>query len=381
MNHFINTNATDIARAKTVGLANLLPAPFPVLTVGGQTSHNFFFASDGVLESWSGNGSYTLKLTVGDVQSGPTGGVSPWTFTVGSDAPVSLPWNIDAAGLEFALNNEATIAAEGGVDVTQQGNGFFLIAWRQLGVVASVAVSTALLAPDVTGELVTLATGSASVRNLLLLNLRRNGAQQLTTFTTITSPYAGWTGVLDLNTASAFELLRQKGELRGEFLECDTLLTLEVTDPSNNRTTYYQTPVTLRALNYSVATSQTSLPLPIGPTYHAQSSSSGEIDVAPASRIHSEYVTVAGAIRTSSVVLLATGLGAAGAGAKLVLRFILPTTAITLNVYDQTTGGALLVTIGTDPGGYLPAARVDFVWTGTNWVRDSEILPAFGQQT
>lgn len=380
MNHFINTAASDISRARTVGMVNLLPEPFPILTIGGQTANNFFFAYRGTLETWSGNAGYSLKATIGDVLSGPTGGTSPWTFTVGSDAPVALPWDIDAAGLEYALNAEATISAEGGVDVTKQGDGFFLIAWRNLGTVASITVSADLLAPDCTAEIVTLSAGSASIRNLLLLNLRRNVAQQVTAFTPISSPYPGWAGTIDLNTAAAVELMRQKGERRGQFLECDTLLTVEVTDTNNNATTYYQTPVTLRALNYSVASSQTALPLPIGPTYHPQTSNSGEIDVTPQSKIHSEYVTVGGSARTSAIVLKQGALRSTD-NANLVLRLILPTTAITLPVYDQSTGGALLCTIATDPSGFLPAAWVSFVWTGTNWVRDSEVMPAFGQQT
>lgn len=378
MDHYINTAATDISRARTVGLQNLQPAPFPVLTVGNQTTQRFFFANRGALESWSGDGTYSLRLTVAKAQSGPTDGT--WTFTVGTNPAITLPFDLDAAGLEFALNNDATIIAEGGVRVEQAAPGFFLIAWKSLGTVVAFAADASLLEPDCTAELVTLATGSSSIRNYVLLNLRRNLSQQLTTFTTVSSPVAGWTGVLDLNTAAAFELLRQLGEMIDEFLECDALLTLEVTDPLGNRAAFYQTPVTLRAINYSVAASQTSLPVPIGPTFHASTNNSGDTTVTLLSRIHTEFITIGGSARTSRIVLSGTGLS--GVNATAALRFLLPATdAIALTVYDQSTGGTLLATVNTDAGGFTPSALLTFIWDGSNFRRVEESIPSFGQQS
>ena len=378
MDHYINTNATDLARAKTVGLQNLQPMPFPVLTVGNQTTQRFFFANRGVLESWSGNANYSLRITVGKVLGGPTDGT--WTFTVGSNAAITLPFDVNAAGLEFAINNDATILAEGGVNVEEAAPGFFLIAWRQLGAIASLAADAGLLEPDCTAELITLATGSASIRAYVLLNLRRNVSQQLTSFTVISSPYAGWSGVLDLNTAAAIELMRQEGEIRDEFLECDALLTLEVTDDSGNRGVFYQTQLTLRAPNYSVASSQTSLPVAIGPSFHASTNNSGNTTVTLTSRIHTEFITVGGAARTSSIVLASTGL--TGVNATVALRFLLPATgSIVLNVYDQSTGGTLLATVNSDASGFVPSALLTFVWDGSNFRRVEEAIPSFGQQS
>lgn len=378
MDHFINTAATDLARARTVGLQNLQPAPFPVLTVGNQTTQRFFFANAGALEAWSGNAGYSLRLTVAKVQSGPTDGT--WTFTVGGDTPLVLPFDINAAGLEFALNNESTIATQGGINVGEAAPGFFLVAAKQLGTSAAFAASAALLEPDCTAELVTLATGSSSIRNYVLLNLRRNLSQQLTNFSVVASPVAGWSGVLDLNTAAALELLRQFGEIRGEFLECDALLTLEVTDDAGNRAPFLQLPVMLRSLNYSVAASQTALPLAVGPTFHASTNNSGDTTVTLQSRIHTEFVTVGGSARTSRIILSSTGLGSTGA--TIAVRFLLPSTdAIALTVYDQSTGGTLLATVNTDSGGFTPSALLTFVWDGSNFRRVEESIPSFGQQS
>ncbi len=69
MDNYINTAATDIARARTVGLTQLTPEPFPILVVGTKPTQRFFFANRGTLEPWSGDGDYTLRLTVGDAVS------------------------------------------------------------------------------------------------------------------------------------------------------------------------------------------------------------------------------------------------------------------------------------------------------------------------
>lgn len=377
MNHFINTNASDPSRARMVSLTNLIPSPFPVLVVGTQMTHKWFFAADGVLESFSGDSNYSLKATIGDSFSGPTGGT--WSMLVGSGSPFTMNWDIDAAGLQNLLNADATIITNGGVDVTSSGPGQFLIAYRALGAVSSLVVSASLLDPDCTAELAVLATGSATVRQLVSLNLRRTVAAQVTTWTPITSPYNGWSGVIDLNTAPAFELLRQQGVVRGAFIEWDTVLTLEVIDQSNRSTPYYQTPVTLRALNYSSAAAVSPLPVPVGPTFDLQTNSTGNFTVAPASQIHSEFVTITGSAGTRNGILTATGLIA---GARVTVRLTLPATAsIVINIYDQTLTGTLLATVTSDASGYLPTGRMDFVWDGSNFRRDSEIMPAFGQQT
>ena len=377
MNHFINTNASDLSRARTVGLKNLIASPFPVLIVGTQMTHNFFFAADGVVESWSGNSNYNVRVTIGDAFSGPTGGT--WSLLVGSGTPFTMPWSIDAAGLQNQLNNDATVIAEGGVYVTEQEPGMFLIAHKTVGVCASIAATTSALVPDCTADVIVLATGSATVRQMVALNLRRNSCANVSSWSTISSPYAGWTGTIDLNTATAIELLRQNGVINGDFLEVTTLLNVDVTDASNNKSTWYQTPVLLRALNYSVSNAVASLTLPVGPTFELQTNSTGNFTIAPASQIHTEFVTISGSAGTRNGVMTATGLVA---GARLTVRLTLPATAaIVINLYDLSLTGTLLATVTTDANGYLPTARFEFVFDGTNFKRDAEIVPSFGQQT
>lgn len=254
MNLFINTDAADNSRARTVGLNNLLPLPFPVLTVGTQPTLNWFFAASGTLESWSGSGSYGLRVTVADSFIGPRRGT--WSLQVGGNTALTLPWDLDAGGIQNQLNLDATVIAEGGMDVLEHGNGQFIIANRAAGVVTGLTVDGALLVPDCTATLSVLTTGAAGVRQLTSLSLRRTTPLQSTTWTTISSPYAGWTGTLHVDTPALFQLLQLNGVRKGQYLDLETFLTAEVLDSSSNVVATYQTPITLRALNYD-STAQT----------------------------------------------------------------------------------------------------------------------------
>lgn len=251
MNHFINTAATDLARARTVGLRNLLPAPFPVLTVGSVSTQAFYFASAGTIESWSGAADYTLRVTIGDVLSGPIGRV--YTLTVGNGTAKQIPFDLDAAGLQDVLNRDATITTEGGVEVVEQAVGRFLIAYKVLGAVSAITIDPALLTPDCSASVQVLATGDATTRQLVMITLRRTIPFSSTAFSAISSPYAGWQGQITLDSAAAIELIRLNGKQVGGYLQCETTLTVEVLNASGDPTTYYQTTITLRALNYSVS--------------------------------------------------------------------------------------------------------------------------------
>lgn len=256
MNHFLDLNATDLARARTVSLLNQLASPFPVLTVGSSSQHNFFVTQDGALSGMSGDPTSTLRVTVGDVASGPTQGVT--SLTVGNTAPIEVGWDIDAAGLQNALNSNATIEAEGGVDVSQQQPGQFLIAYREVGGVSDITVSATKLIPQCTATILVLNEGAGPGQDdecqLVMLTIARASAFSSTDFSVISIPYAGWQGYIDLTSAAAMELVRMNGERRGAFIECTTLITIEVIDVIGNVTPVYQSPLLLRALNYSSET-------------------------------------------------------------------------------------------------------------------------------
>lgn len=336
MDNFINTAATDISRARTVGLNQLTPEPFPVLVVGTRSTQSFIFASRGTLESWSGDATYSLRLTIADVTSQAI--AANFTLAITGGATLTLPFDLDAAGLQNALNSDATVGTtDGGVYVFDRGFGRYLIAYKAAGVPAALIASAALLAPDCVAELTTLTAGAPGVRQLMLLTLRFATARQTTAFSLITTPYAGWTGVIDLTGSAAQQLIWIKGQRVGEYLECQTMLTLEVIDLSGNATPYYQTAITLRALNYMDTTT-----LGVGPTRNAQTiTTAGSVAVAPASQVHTERLTFTGA-GTRNVVVATTGL-VAGAHVDLSLIVSGATNGMLIKVYAVSTSGTELV--------------------------------------
>lgn len=243
MDHYINTAAPDFATARVVSPQNLSPAPFPVLCYGDKPTHNFMFNNRGAPESWSGDASNGLRVTLGGVDVGPVGGSFALTC---NQATPALPLPMDAPSIQNAVNLLTTVIAEGGIDVTGTFPNF-LFAWRTVGVKTALSVDPTMLVP-VSGAAVTvLQAGTVSLPQRSMLTLRANAIDQTTTWTPITSPAAGWSGVISTNTAAALVLLLMSGKQDGGFLQADTLLTVERIQPNGSYQTVYQTPVTLRA--------------------------------------------------------------------------------------------------------------------------------------
>jgi hypothetical protein len=163
-----------------------------------------------------------------------------------------LRWDIDAPGLQNALNSNSSIIASGGVDVSRQGDGQFLIAYRAVGAVSTILFNGALLVPDCTITSLVLTTGTSTARQFLMVTIARVVPLQTTTFTAIVSPYAGYQGYLRLISSTAMELIRMNGVKRGNFLECQSVINVEIIDTNGNVMPFYQSPVLLRALNYSL---------------------------------------------------------------------------------------------------------------------------------
>lgn len=244
--HFIDSCAPEIARARIRSLTNRIPESFPVLVYGDTRPHNFIFynSQTGLVESYSGNASYSLRVTLGQVQSGPTDG----TYSVTCGSTGTVPALADAETLQDALNLLTTIISDGGVVVSGTFPNF-IVTWNTLGVKTAFTADASLLVPISGISLVTMQTGSASVINQVAVVIRQAAISSQATWSTITSPNNGWTGTITTNTAGALQLLTSQGEQVGEVMEVNTLLTAEVLDASNIPVSYYQTPVVLRAKN------------------------------------------------------------------------------------------------------------------------------------
>lgn len=246
MDHFININVTDLAAARSVSLLNpTTPRPFPVMGYGDNIVERFFFHSDGTITSWSGDATNGLRVTLGDVARGPFGG--SYTLTCGQTT-AAIDYDEDASVIETVLNALSTVSGEGGVVVDGEAPNFF-VTWLTTGAKTALTASAEDLIPVSGIQVTTLQTGTGSVTQRAALTLRRSAIYSTTTWTPITSPYAGWSGTVSTNTEGALSLLINEGERVGDFVQVVTVITVERIQADGTYETVYQAPFTLRAKN------------------------------------------------------------------------------------------------------------------------------------
>lgn len=246
--HYIDTSVADQSQARVMSLTNRAPQSFPVLEYGDVRSHDFIFHYAGTVEPFSGNANYSLRATLGNANFGPTNGT--YILTCGTPTP-ALDSQSDAAGIQYALNQLAAISAVGGVTVVGTFP-TFLIGWNAVGVFATALTANAtLLLPTTTITIATIQAGDSTHAQVLSLSLRQAVVSQQTNWATSNSPSNGWVGTLSTNTANTFPFIDAQTVPQGQFVQAQTLLTVEVLDTSNsnNPTAYYQTPVLIRLKN------------------------------------------------------------------------------------------------------------------------------------
>lgn len=260
--HFINVAAVDPSQARTPSLIATQPQPFPILFVGDTPTHRFFFQENGAISAFSGDSDYALRVTIGDPNAGPFGGTFVLTCDGQDTAP--LEYDILAIDLEAALNSLATVAAEGGVNVTGTAPTFSVF-YKTSGSVTTITENDELLAPDSTLTVTVLTTGDATHRQQLQIALRRDALAEQTTWSGITSPYAGWSATLSTTTGSAYAELAQRGASVGGFFQFQTLVTAEVINAAAEIVAYYQTTIILREKPGVIGS-----PTPLPPAVSAQ---------------------------------------------------------------------------------------------------------------
>ncbi len=243
--NFINTIAPEPSLARWTSLINSQPVPFPVVFYGDTKDMLWYFHNNGSIESFSGNAAYSLRVTLGNVDAGPTGG--NYTLTCG-ETTAALVWNADATAIAGALNSLATVIAFGGVNVSGVFPNFQIYS-NNIGVVTAISADDALISPDSTISANILTTGSVTARQQTLLTLRRGLITQQTNWTPTTNP-AGWSGALEMSGEAAASLLAEFGEMVGGYLQVQTQITAEVIKNADSTVTaYYQTTVLFRGKN------------------------------------------------------------------------------------------------------------------------------------
>lgn len=242
---FINTAVTDMARARTISLSQLASQGFPVLAYNDLREFDFYFHNNGTIEAFSGDPTYGLRATLGNVNLGPFDGTYAVTCGSTSDA---LQNDTDAAGLQDELNLLSSIISNGGIAVDGEFPNFFLT-WKTVGAKPAITADATNLVPNSGIVITTLTTGDATHTERLALTLRQQAISSSTDFDAITSPYDGWTGAIETDTIGALALLLKYGVAVDGFVQVATVLTLEVLTPAGDNVTYYQAPVLLRAKN------------------------------------------------------------------------------------------------------------------------------------
>ena len=251
MDHYINTQATDLTHARVASLVNNAQTkPFPTLAYGDNSLHNFYFENNGAIESFSGNAAYGLRVTLGEPVNGPSSGNFTLTFGALTTSPIDS--QAAASDVAAALNALSSVTAAGGVSVTGE-NPNFIIAFNATGAQGAMTAAAALLVPESSIPVTVLTTGDASHSQKLLVTLSQNLLFQSTSWTTVTSPNNGWTGKIATNSAAALALLMEEGTLVGDFLQVETVITVEVIQTDGTFITYLQTPVLIRAKASAVA--------------------------------------------------------------------------------------------------------------------------------
>jgi hypothetical protein len=245
-NNFINTGAQEVTRSRTATLTNLESRPFPPLFYGDQPTMNFFFAYNGLIETFSGANNYGLVVTLAHPTAAPFGGY--YSLSCGGVTTDQLLWNTNAAGIQEELNALPAISAVGGVYVIGQFPDFLIYA-NQGGAFPAITANASLLQPDSSITLTVLTAGTGTTRQQVQLSLRQAILASQTSWAQIASPYAGWSGILPLNTNVASAAIAELGATNPSMREMDTVLTIQVSYSNANTTTlttYHQSPVKLR---------------------------------------------------------------------------------------------------------------------------------------
>jgi len=242
--HYIDTSLLEISRSRVRSLTDRVPEQFPVLVYGDERQHNFIFHNAGTVESFSGNNSYSMSVTLGAVQNIPLTG----SYSLSCGTSVRLNALSDAETIADALNGLATIISEGGVTVIGRLPNF-IVTWNTVGAKTAITADAGGLVPTSIITITTTQAGSGSVLNQVSLRLKQTTIATQTNWTPITLPQNGWTGTIPTDTAAALTNLQLDGEQVGKLVQISTLLNVEVRNNANVSTCYYQTPITLRDSN------------------------------------------------------------------------------------------------------------------------------------
>jgi hypothetical protein len=233
---YFNTKDKALQSALVQSDTETQPVAMPELMFGDQVPIQIFVVNgDGGFESFSGSGSYSVKLGIGTPGAIATGGT--FTLTYSGQTTAAIDFDATAAEVTSALEALLNIGV-GDVLVTAIAGGWQVEFKGALALtnVAEMTGTATLLTPESTVDVTTLRAGTGSVNEIQLVRIPQTPAAYLATFSTITN---GWSGTLQMNTRGVLEQL-------GSATSVPLYAELELTDGSGNRRTFGQIPVIVR---------------------------------------------------------------------------------------------------------------------------------------
>lgn len=241
--HYIDTSVAEQTQARMASLTNRVPQSFPALMYGDTRSHEWIFHYAGNVEPFSGNASYSLRVTLGDPVIGPQQGsflLSSGTNT----APIHAL--ADAAALEYALNLIPAVAAAGGVAVFGKWPSY-ITSWNVAGAQNSIGIDGSRLYPPCACDSAIVQAGDSTDRQVVAITLRQYAVAQQSNWATTNSPANGWYGPLPITGTTALPFLFKNAKQVGALMEAETAITAEVIETSTNyASSYFQSPLIIR---------------------------------------------------------------------------------------------------------------------------------------
>lgn len=314
----------DVANNRILG-ADALDAVLPRFVHGDQTPLKLLFVDEDFTQIAPPTSVCVALSKLGQKPSDGT-----FTLTYGGDETAAIAYSATAAQLASALNALASITAAGGVTVSGAAGGPWSVVFDDAGVRTEVTNDAELLYPPSQVISNVEVTGTSTVRHRFNVQLSRNPAAFVDTWTTVgVGAAAHLEGVLNLATAGIDAILGTSDLIQDAVLEIQT-----VTD--GEQTTVQRRDVTLVA---DVIDGAPTTPPP-NSTFVTQQ------------QLQDELATVVGGIKTPEAVTASRDIVDADSGKYL---------------YNETASEVELTLTGS-PGGYTdnrPASgALDWVTPG-----------------
>lgn len=178
------------------GFRSIVSSINPKFTVGDQVPVEVYLAKASAqtgftLQEVPFPAGCVLRVALGEINQVPTAG--NWNLSFGGDTTADLAHNATADQVETALNALASITAAGGVAVSKVGDAFS-VEFNTVGARTPITGNAETLVPLSAVSVQTLQEGSASLREIVFVQVKVRPIALVETFSDIGSPVISRTG-------------------------------------------------------------------------------------------------------------------------------------------------------------------------------------------